>query len=244
MSDPKKQIFSEQEVAKILRRATEIAESRNASAYTPGVTREELERIAHEVGIDPAVLEDAIAAKDDVESRKKFLSLVTEAEFVLDGELDPNDYDRVFPDSALGGKGGLVQVGRSAGFHRAIALSLTRLSVESRLGRTKIKMRSNPFFAGLLTLYPALVGTIITLAEAPASAQGIVAPALLAGWAAVTAAFVGLSQWSANRTVEYTKETRDRVQEEIEEGRNRLARATDSAPVSAQSAEQELRERS
>lgn len=243
MSDPQKQIFSEQEVAKILRRATEITEARNASAYTPGVTLDELERIAQEVGIDPKALEDAIAAKDDVEARKKFMSLLAEAEYVLDGELDPNDYDKVFPDTTLGGKGGLVQVGRSAGFHRAIGLSLTRLSIESRLGRTKIKMRSNPFFAGLLTLYPALIGTIITLAEAPVSAQGIVAPALLAGWAAATAAFFGLSQWSANRTVEFTKETRDRVQDEIEAGRTRLAKASESTPVT-QAAEQELRERS
>lgn len=50
-----KRIFSEQEASEILQRAAKLQEEDRESdpAYTPGITAEELERIAHEAGIDP-----------------------------------------------------------------------------------------------------------------------------------------------------------------------------------------------
>ncbi len=47
------QFFSEKDVGKIVRRAAELQEkSTGSTAYTPGVSREELERVAREMGID------------------------------------------------------------------------------------------------------------------------------------------------------------------------------------------------
>ncbi len=57
-----KRIFSEQEASEILQRAAKLQEDDrdSHSSYTPGITEDELERIAHEAGIDPNFLRRAM----------------------------------------------------------------------------------------------------------------------------------------------------------------------------------------
>ena len=86
-------VFSEQEVGQIIRRAVEITEEGSAQAYTPGVTRSELEKIATEVGVSSEALERAIEEARQHTGKRWPLRLTEEFERVVDGELDPSEFD-------------------------------------------------------------------------------------------------------------------------------------------------------
>ena len=69
---PGEQLFSEAEVTEIVKRAVELQESgRQAQEYVPGVTRSELARIAGEIGIEVAFLEQAIRERLEPRQERK-----------------------------------------------------------------------------------------------------------------------------------------------------------------------------
>ncbi len=157
-------VFSEQEVAEIIQRAAELSEEGvAASAYTPGITREELETIAREVGVTAGALDRAIQERLEAKPHpKKGIRFVEEFERVIDGELDPANFDVVLEDVKLlgtSGQAGATQVGRSLKASAWTGVSQAHIDVNSRNGRTKLKVRSNPLFQALMTLYPALIGS-------------------------------------------------------------------------------------
>lgn len=190
---PEKRVFSEKEASDIVRRAAVLHEQaqESASPYTPGVTREELERIAKEVGIDVAFLDRAILEGTRPESRKGPLHLTEEFERVIEGELDPNDFDVVTGAlKMMRVQHGVAaaQVGRSLTATAWTGLSQAYVTVSSRNGRTRLNVKSNALFAWLFALHPAFILSIIAMgatAEAGAALVGIgiVAGLALAGWA-------------------------------------------------------------
>lgn len=155
-----KRVFSEQEASEILQKAAKMQEDQgHGPSYTPGITVEELQRIAAEAGIDPAVLESAM--KSDKE-RKPDTRLTFEMERVLQGELDPSEFDVIL--EALGPthrRQGVTQVGRTVSGTIWTGAGHTTVSVNSRNGRTRLSMKANPFFAFFIVLYPLFVGSII-----------------------------------------------------------------------------------
>lgn len=189
---PEKRVFSEKEASDIVRRAAMLHEQaqESSSPYTPGVTREELERIAKEVGIDVAYLDRAILEGAQPESRKGPLHLTEEFERVIEGELDPNDFDVVTNAMRMMRvQHGVAaaQVGRSLTATAWTGSGQATVNVSSRNGRTRLSVKSNALFAWLFALHPAFILSIIALASSSENGQvllglGIVGGLALAGW--------------------------------------------------------------
>jgi hypothetical protein len=188
---PQEQVFSEQEAADILRRAAELMEKTSTAeeggGYTPGITREELERIANEVGVDPKFLLLAIAEAAEGESKKGPLHLTEEFERVIEGELDPAHYDVLAENIKTFGNAGqpaMAQIGRSLQASAWTGISQAKVNVTSRNGRTRLSVKSTPLIALLAGGYPTLMGAIIsaaTLSEAGYVGWGIAAAAGIVG---------------------------------------------------------------
>lgn len=166
------QIFSETEVAEIVKSAAELQErlAGDGKQYVPGVTREELERVAKEMGIDSAYLDKAIQDRLNAgnSSGTTFLGaqLTREFEQVVPGEIPIEDFDIVMDEIGSRRKSQhTTQVGRSLTSTIMAGLGFGQLNVVSRDGRTRIKVRSIPVFAGLMTFYPAFIGSMIYLAR-------------------------------------------------------------------------------
>ena len=112
-----RRVFSEEQAADILQRAARLQEAENSGTpYTPGITEAELMRIATEAGIDPSFLGKALDGMTEPERKERLLKFVNEAVRVVDGELDPEDFDLVvdgLPTHSNNKKGRtLTQIGR------------------------------------------------------------------------------------------------------------------------------------
>lgn len=179
------EVFSEQQVQQILKRAVELHEKSQATPYTPGITRDELQRIADELGVSTVFLEQAIADNKAPETRSK-LTLTKEFEEVVEGELSPDNFDVLTPMFySTAPNGGPRQVGRSLQAQTWAGLGYANVEVTSRNGRTKIKAKSSPLGAMLIGAYPALVAAIIGSASLGGAGHAHFIPAV---WAAAVAA--------------------------------------------------------
>lgn len=164
------ELFSEKEVAEIVKQAAELQERSAAGGppYSPGVSRDELERVAKEMGIDLAYLDQAIQSRLESQNNSgpQFFGakFVREIEKVIPGELPPEDFDVIMDEIGPKRKAQFTaQVGRSLNSSVSSGLGYGQLNVTSRDGRTRLRMRSIALFPGLLVFYPAFMGTAITL---------------------------------------------------------------------------------
>ncbi len=157
-----KRVFSEQEATEIMQRAIRLQESsQTGGAYTPGVTMEELSRIAEEAGIDVQYLEKAVTGIDTEEkSTKGILNLTEEFERVVEGEMDPEDFDQILH---LVRKGGVMQVGRSLTGQGSVGVHVVRIDVESRKGRTRVRVKYIPLSAYFIGLHMPLLLSVVAL---------------------------------------------------------------------------------
>lgn len=186
---PENEIYSEQQVAAIMRRAAELQEQKVDSGYVPGVTKAELDKLAQEIGIDPAFLELALEETKNSTNTKSSFGWSEEYERVVDFELQPEDFDVLLSQlKPMKSSQPLSQVGRTLQGKIWTGSSVAHITVTSRNGRTKIKVKSWPFLAIMTTLYPAF---ILTLTSVGVIASGL-APLLWAGLVALlwTIAFV------------------------------------------------------
>ncbi|MEQ1823103.1 MAG: hypothetical protein ABL949_11375 [Fimbriimonadaceae bacterium] len=152
-----KQIYSESEISKILQTAAKIQEQESASAYSPGVTFEELQRIAAECGISEDALKLALTQPEQ-KSEESFMNLVETHERVFDGELDLDRLDEVV--EALGPNVKLQfsqQLGRSMKARLTSGTVFGDLEISSRNGRTKLRFRQTPFVAYFAGLHGPLI---------------------------------------------------------------------------------------
>lgn len=149
----RKHTYSEKEAAELLQRAARLQESVAERDYTPGVSFEELQRIAHEAGIDPKYLDQAVQVQSS-EPKQAFFGMVEEYDKVIEGELDPDDFDAILEVFGVGMKRQQMrQVGRSLIGQTTAGLSMVHLEVSSRNGRTRIRGKSTPFIAYFATLH-------------------------------------------------------------------------------------------
>lgn len=154
------QLFSEQEAGEIIRRASEITEASSAADYKPGITQEELEKIAKEVGVPIEALQQAIREAAAGPKTTKKGTLTETQEFVVEGELPPEDFDVVSSQFKQTRRSRITQVGRSLqgrGFHN---WGLTLVDMTARNGRTKVKLTSLPLLAILGGAYPAFLAAM------------------------------------------------------------------------------------
>lgn len=211
-----REVFSEQQVSAILRRAVELSEKQNEEGYTPGITRDELIRIAQEVGLSPEHLEQAIReAGSNPEFRKKF-NLVQEFEEVVDGEISPENFDVLTPNlRTLGRGGGMRQIGRSLQGRVWAGGGTGSLTVTSRNGRTRIEGKSNPLGAVLLSLYPAFIGMVISAGVLGDNHLASYIPVAIAGFgAAGVAGFFAMVRKGQEGMRKLVRDLRGVVEEE------------------------------
>ncbi len=204
MSDSKR-VFSDQEAADVLKRAARLQEERGESAYAPGVTHEELVRIAIEAGIDPENIEAAIRAASVSPPKRSFLNLIEENERVVDAELDPSQFD-VILDAVKPSRSHqhpVGQVGRTLTFQTRYKGSLYAIEVVARNGRTRIRVTSNPFVAYITSLHPAILLSIF--GAAAIAPRGYISAAALFALVTMmvgTLAFIGLVRRGNSKTGE------------------------------------------
>ena len=190
------------------------------------MTREELARVAKEMGIDPAYLDRAI--QDRMSSGKspgfKFLGaeLSREVERVVPGELPPEDFDVVMDEIGPRRKTQFTtQVGRSLNSSISSGLGHGHLSVTSRDGRTRLRTRSLAIFPGLITIYPAFIGTVIALAKL--SESHLVVPQ----WLPATLA-VGIFALAWGVFVVLSRRSHDAMKHLVDRIADRIAEVTNS----------------
>lgn len=158
-----RKVFSEQEVAAVVRRAVELQEAAGAETYQPGVTVAELERVAQELGIDPVHLQRAISETGSVLDRSGLFHLTEEFDRVVDAQLEPDEYDVLLQHLKPTGHRGFQQLGRSVSGQTWTGCSFASFEVRSAQGRTRIKVRSNPFFAWMVSIHPVLFASFVLL---------------------------------------------------------------------------------
>ncbi len=238
------QFFSEKEVGEIVKRAAELQErtGTDATRYVPGVSREELARVAREMGIDSSYLDRAIQERlegpGDGTPHVLGVAFAKEFEKVIPGELPLEDFDVVMEEIGPRRRSHFAsQVGRMLTSQVTSGIGIGRLQVSSRDGRTRLRVRSFPLFAALITLYPAFIATIITcsnLAEHMPKSPGwwylaIVAGAFVVGWSA----FMAL----ARRGHASIRDLTERIAA-------RIAQTTALHPATEAQADQEVEQRS
>ena len=158
--------YSDKEISRLLKRATELQSQDPNSSERDGMTLAELEGIAREAGIDPAMLQRAASELDREPARSGLgpllagdtLALVIERSF--EGELDASELEALVPliNSAADTPGNVALVGRTLNFNgggQQNARSVQVL-VTSREGRTQVRIEerygqlAGGLFAGLV----------------------------------------------------------------------------------------------
>ena len=193
-------IYSESEVAEIIRRAGEIQEEKSEHGYVPGVNTNELAQIAQEVGIQHEFLEVALREHSSESmgvSRKK--STRTESiERVVPVEISPEDFDvitedlKVIPAMSLSGSksSGLSQFGRTVTGQVHEAWDNPHFKLNSRVDEQKLRFgRTNrppllfPFFGCFLSFSPPVRSSLADRSrESPPCSSLLLALLRPTGW--------------------------------------------------------------
>lgn len=209
-------VYSEQEVSAIIQRAIELSEQ-EGPGYQPGITREELLRIAADMGVPAEAVERALRDQRSETRPPPRWHFTEQFERVVEGEVDPQQYDLIIeglkPLSRQHASGA-SQIGRTLTMSTWNGYGQSLVDITSRRGRTKIKVTSNGFMQGLMSLYPAFMGSMISmgiLAEKGNVALGVAIGVALMG--------VGTTvfRWLTRRGHEKSEQMADRLRGRVEE---------------------------
>jgi hypothetical protein len=192
-----RRVFSEQEVGEIVQRAAELQErsSDRALTYSPGVTRAQLERVAIEVGVEPAFLQQAI--EERAAPRHRASGFLPAQERVVEGELDPGDFDLVLEQvrtRRMRNHSSTRQIGRTLQAQVWTGSGAARLEVTSRNQRTRVRVKAVPFFEFMGTFLPAFYGSLVGGGLLNGAGHPAYAAALAVG--SLTAAAAGFRFWT------------------------------------------------
>lgn len=229
-------MFSEQEAGDIMKRAAQLQEGAAGDVYQPGVTRDELRRVAQEMGVGGEYLDQAIRERLSNRPRGLVPTLQME-ERVVEGELDPRDFDIVLQNVSVRSnrRSAPVQIGRSLTAQAWSGTGLVRLQVSSRNGRTRIQVRPRPVLELIGSFYGAFLVAMMSggrLSELGLPAIALAALGAIAFFAAllVARAWVFASQRKA-------AELADHLQKVIGE---HLAQTQKTVPNTTVNAEEAL----
>lgn len=156
-------VFSEKEASEILQQAARLQEQGGESGYTPGVTWDELVRIATEAGIDKDYLQKALDTPAEAERKHSLFNLIEEQDKVLEGELDTEGLGELMDQVRE-----LVKLQRAQTFGKTIEAQAAKgsvfgtLKVSSKRGRTRISFRQVPFVAYFAGLHAPLILSFIS----------------------------------------------------------------------------------
>ncbi len=231
MTDPtSSRRYNEKEVALIIKHASELQEADAPGESSAEMSLEELEQIARETGLDPALIRRAASDLDTrVTDRKpsRFLGAPStlRLERTIDGEVSPDEYETLVLEiqRAIGGMGSASTLGRtlqwtSAGTgRRRLTGRLVQVTLTPRNGRTTIRIEEpvsqvaralfaasmGGFGMGLMPLVAVGAGTLGTSVAGPAAA----ASAAVAGGAAFLGATYMFARTIFRRVVSSRGET-------------------------------------
>jgi hypothetical protein len=226
-----KRIFSEQEASEIIQKAVRMQETSGNDQYTPGVTADELRKIAQEAGISAEFIEKAIAGID-IEEKSTLgpFSLTEEFERVVEGEMNPEDYDKILNLVKPNHQRGISQVGRTLTGIGTTGPHMVHINVESRRGRTKVKVKYSPVFAYLIGLHGPLIGSIIALASTAEHGNVLLGVGIAAGLMAVGAgAFNWLVKSGRRAAKKLTGKIVEAIEEEVDPLRSNLSNSSATA---------------
>jgi hypothetical protein len=242
-----KKYFSEKEAADLVVKAAKLQEKAGGGDYTPGISFDELAKMAAEAGIDPAFLSQALqGVPEEEEEVKSFLGipLSTEFERVVEVELPPERFDvvsEIFPQRWIGqGPRGprMTNVGQQVG--RSLMMQISRfpahgqLKMTSRNGRTRITTKQTMFLPFMVGLYPTLLGAFISLimladGKNSSGASPMVNIPIAIGLIVLgMTVFTYLARSGQKKMREVTDEVAARIQEEGETLRANLGSASES----------------
>lgn len=203
----RQETFSEKQASEVLELASRISEIKR-SDYTAGITRQELENMAAEIGVDPSALAEAIAqirSGGVITEKSKYDG----EERVVNGEISPEDFDLVFGDLKASDKGELRALGRS--FHGKVSHRGTfqEVKMTSRNGRSRLSVVPRFWEQRIITWACGMSVFIIPFAaaaEAGKPMQGLAGSLLLAGLTAY------VSRWWDDRAKKSSKELADELE--------------------------------
>lgn len=159
--------YDEKEVGKILQKAAEYQSGLAQAGNTEGLTLEELQKVAGEVGIDPAIVERAAGEVDlspESRSRNKSDSILIER--TVDGELSDETWGELVTElRRFVGKPGTTEItGKMREWMGGWDVGSVMLSATSRGGKTRLKLMGD--YSGATALVYTLgisVGFLVTL---------------------------------------------------------------------------------
>jgi hypothetical protein len=199
-----KGVFSEQELGEIVHRAAELQEqsSERGLGYTPGLTLQQLERVAQEVGVEPEFLRRALEERREGAPGRR-TGLLRDEERVVTGELDPADFDLILAHvrARRSRHRPATQIGRTLRAQVWTGAGLANLEVTARNQRTRVRVKSFPLFEVLGTLYPAFLAS--TMCALPLAIAGHGLASALVGAGSVAAGAMAFRFWlrRSNRAV-------------------------------------------
>ena len=176
-------LYSENDVAEIVRRAAEMQTEAGSTPYTPGVTGSELARVAAEVGIAPEYVEKALQEFRTGKASGK--ELPKRFERVLPVELKPEDYDAVLEVARPIPGSPMTQIGSSLQGHVRTGWDANLLRVSSRNGRTKIVLENEGGTAmalAILWTVPLCLTPVLGALVAPVLGVAGAAACLAGAW--------------------------------------------------------------
>lgn len=145
--------FNEKEVAQIIKRASELQQEESPIESSTGMSLVELEQVAREAGLDPALVRRAATDLDTRVTDKRpsaFLGAPTALmlERTIDGEVAVDEYEALVLEiqRELGGVGSASTFGRSLQWtmrgtdRRRVSSRTVQVTVTPRHGRTTIRI--------------------------------------------------------------------------------------------------------
>ena len=226
--------YSEEQVAEILRRTAGL--ERGRATFRPALSLSEVEQIARDSGLDPALVR--VAARS-LEERKRETSLAARLagaplrhsfERIIDGEIGTEHHERLMGDlRAVAVHGARVppqisSIGRTLTLSGSIGVGLLEITLTPRGGKThlRIDVSTGAIAGGLFGGLAAGVGGSLTpMAVALSAANG--APPLVCALAALGAlggSFSlarGIFIWRANAVYKRMEEAADTLEARIKE---------------------------
>ncbi|HEV7993277.1 MAG TPA: hypothetical protein VGP25_15745 [Gemmatimonadaceae bacterium] len=152
-TSPTSRRFSEKEVAKIIKRASELQEEEAPAESTNGMSLVELEQVAREAGLDPALVRRAATDLDTRVTDQKpspFVGAPTRLrlERTIDGELPADEFEPMVLEMQriVGQVGSASTIGRTLQWtaygvdRRRVSTRTVQVIITPRNGRTTIRI--------------------------------------------------------------------------------------------------------
>jgi hypothetical protein len=182
---PSSRRFSEKEVALIIKRASELQQDEAPAESTTGMSLAELEQVAREAGLDPALVRRAATDLDTRVTQQepsRFIGAPTNLhlERTIEGEVPVDEYEPMVLEiqRVLGGVGTASTLGRtlqwtmSSSERRRHTTSSVQITITPRNGRTTIRIEE-PLGAVAGGLFGGLMGGLGGGLMGPAIGVGV-----------------------------------------------------------------------